>query len=209
MSKIKRKRPKRKTAAQVLQKRAMVVVGVLVLVMVFLLSRVNRTHYDATVNQTKMTEQEKRVFFEELSDVAKENQQKFGVFASVTLAQAALESDFGQSQLAAKYFNLFGVKGNKSDGVLLPTKEFINNKWIDMNDYFVVYPNWEASVRAHGELLAYGTSWNALQYQKVVTALTYQQAAQGLVTGGYATDPGYAQKVIQMIEQYDLDQYDK
>lgn len=210
MSKNKRKRKTyRRNTGAMWQKRAMLLIGVLAIVMVYLLSRVNRIHYDSNMNQSRLSEHEKRVFFEELSPVAKENQNRYGVLASVTLAQAAIESDFGTSQLAAKYFNLFGVKGNQQNGVLLPTKEFIDNKWVDINDYFVVYKNWEDSIRGHGYLLAYGTSWNALQYQGVVTAQTYQQAAQALVDGGYATDPGYAKKVIQMIEQYALYEYDK
>ncbi len=50
---------------------------------------------------------------------------------------------------------------------------------------------------------------NPALYEKVITATNYQEAAQALQDAGYATDPGYAQKIIQVIETYQLNQYDR
>lgn len=152
--------------------------------------------------------QERQRFFDTIRQDAQMNQDKYGVFASVTMAQAALESDFGKSQLSAQYGNLFGVKGAPQESVALATKEYINNKWIDTTAYFKKYDNWAQSILDHGYLLRYGTSWNKHQYQAVLVAQNYQEAARGLVASGYATDPTYAQKVIEMIETYQLHQYD-
>lgn len=131
------------------------------------------------------------------------------MLTSITMAQAALESNYGKSGLAANYFNLFGVKGTEQNGVLLPTLEFIDGKYVEIKDYFVVYQSWDQSIVEHGKLLYYGTPWNANQYRDVIIAKNYHDAALGLVTGGYATDPNYATKIIQMIETYKLYQYDK
>lgn len=147
-------------------------------------------------------------FFETIRSDAQTNQEKYGVFASITMAQAALESNFGSSQLSAEYGNLFGVKGTPSQSVALSTKEYINNKWVDTTAYFKRYNNWAQSISDHGYLLRYGTSWNKQQYQAVLIAKNYQEAAHGLVKSGYATDPTYAQKIIDMIEKYQLHQYD-
>lgn len=156
-----------------------------------------------------ISKEQKLNFFDTIQVVAKQNQKQYGVFASITLAQAALESNFGTSQLATKYYNLFGVKGNAKNGVLLPTLEYYNGAYQTITDYFVIYSNWDESIRAHGQLLSNGTSWNKNQYKDVLIAKNYQDAARGLVTGGYATDPHYAEKIIQMIEIYRLYTYDK
>lgn len=58
-------------------------------------------------------------------------------------------------------------------------------------------------------LLAHGTDWNALQYKEVVQADNYKDSAKGLSMDGYATDPAYAQKIIQIIEKYHLNKYDR
>ena len=67
-------------------------------------------------------------FIRTIAPYAQETQEKYGILASLTLGQAALESDFGRSGLAAKYYNLFGIKayGNVPK-VALETKEFENN----------------------------------------------------------------------------------
>ena len=60
----------------------------------------------------------------------------------------------------------------------------------------------------HALLLVNGTSENPQRYQAVLQATDYKTAAYALVSGGYATDPGYAEKIIRMIETYNLNQYD-
>jgi mannosyl-glycoprotein endo-beta-N-acetylglucosaminidase len=60
----------------------------------------------------------------------------------------------------------------------------------------------------HAQLLVNGTTDNPQRYATVVQATDYKTAANGLVDGGYATDPAYANKIIQMIETYHLYRYD-
>ena len=53
-----------------------------------------------------------------------------------------------------------------------------------------------------------GTSWNKDQYQHVLAAKDYASQAQALETDGYATDPGYTKKLIDLIKEFNLTQYD-
>lgn len=149
-------------------------------------------------------------FLNELSPRAQEIQEKHGILTSITLAQAILESDWGQSGLAQKGNNLFGVKGKSPQPmVTMTTKEFVDGKWIEINANFRKYKDWNESLDSHAELFLNGTSWNKDKYNGVIAADDYKKAAQELQSAGYATDPDYAEKLINIIEKYDLALYDR
>lgn len=156
-------------------------------------------------------QESRREFVEEIVPTAQRLQRQYGILASVSTAQAMLESEFGESELAAGYYNLFGVKTDQHDpdGVDFATLEFVDDEWIEIIDRFKVYPNWDASMSAHAELIYYGTSWDHEFYQSVIEGDTYQEQAQALQTSGYATDPDYSTKLIAMIEEWELAQYDQ
>lgn len=152
----------------------------------------------------------KQNFLNELSPRAQEIQEKHGILTSITLAQAILESDWGQSGLAQKGNNLFGVKGKSPQPmVTMTTKEFVDGKWIEINANFRKYKDWNESLDSHAELFLKGTSWNKDKYNGVIAADDYKKAAQELQSAGYATDPDYAEKLINIIEKYDLALYDR
>lgn len=155
--------------------------------------------------------EEKEAFIHTIAPIAQNLQREYGVLASISMAQAILESEYGQSELAADYYNLYGVKTDASDpeGVNFVTKEFVDDEWIEIVDRFKVYPSWAQSMRSHAELIYYGTSWNEGHYEAVLSGQTYQEQAQGLQSSGYATDPDYAAKIIEMIEVWELYQYDQ
>lgn len=151
----------------------------------------------------------KEEFIERLAPTAQLLQQKYHIFASVSLAQACLESQFGQSELAQKYHNLYGVKA--SDGQLsaqLETKEYEDGVWKTIVAPFRIYLSDRSSMRDHAKLLANGTSHNQNQYLAVLQARNYRDAAYALQNAGYATDPTYASKLIELIETYELYRYD-
>lgn len=149
-------------------------------------------------------------FIDFLAPIARENRKQYGVLASISMAQAILESDWGNSELSAKYYNLFGVKGedHAANSVLLTTKEFENGQERTVQAWFRVYENWEESMTEHAQLLAEGTSWDAARYQAVIQATDYVEAAYALESAGYATDPDYAEKLIGVIESNRLYLYD-
>ncbi|MGF3073502.1 glycoside hydrolase family 73 protein [Facklamia sp. P12945] len=153
----------------------------------------------------------KEQFIADLVPTAQALQREFGVYASVSLAQAVLESDFGRSQLASQHNNLYGVKTSADDpnSALYPTMEFFDGEWVEIKDYFKVYPSRQASMREHALLMINGTSWDPNQYQAVLQAKDFQSQAQALQDSGYATDPNYGEKLINMIEEWQLDQYDQ
>nr|WP_289628185.1 glucosaminidase domain-containing protein [Listeria ilorinensis] len=149
-------------------------------------------------------------FINQLSKHAQEIQQEEGILTSITLAQAILESNWGESDLAQEANNLFGVKASGDvPKVNMKTKEYVDGKWIEIQADFRKYDDWNASLDDHAQLFLRGTSWDKDKYKPVIEASGYEEAALALVTAGYATDPDYAYKLIDLIEQYDLAVYDK
>ncbi|KRM68304.1 glycoside hydrolase family 73 protein [Apilactobacillus ozensis] len=170
---------------------------------------VNHRTYDV-YNQTNVNVKHKN-FINKIIPSAYRAQRKYNILASVSIAQAILESDWGTSGLSVKYNNLYGMKTSihDSDAVNLSTQEYVNGQFITTTGRFKVYQSWDESVLAHAALLKNGTSWNPQQYQDVVNSDNYVEAAAGLQSDGYATDPSYTKKIIQIIEKYRLNQYDK
>lgn len=186
-----------------------VVAGVVVILLAFVFSLKNLSS-PFTDNQQENEVQSHQQFIERLVPHAQELQDGYGVLPSIILGQAILESNWGKSTLASKYNNLFGIKAyGDQKKVSLETKEFVNEEWITIQGDFKVYDSWEQSMDDHTQLFVQGVDWNPALYEKVITATNYQEAAQALQEAGYATDPGYAQKIIQVIETYQLNQYDR
>lgn len=186
-----------------------VVAGVVVILLAFVFFLKNLSS-PFTDNQQENEAQSHQQFIERLVPHAQELQDGYGVLPSIILGQAILESNWGKSTLASKYNNLFGIKAyGDQKKVSLETKEFVNEEWITIQGDFKVYDSWEQSMDDHTQLFVQGVDWNPALYEKVITATNYQEAAQALQEAGYATDPGYAQKIIQVIETYQLNQYDR
>ena len=162
-------------------------------------------------NDGAQLQAQQEAFISQLVPTAQKLQRQYGILASVSLAQASLESNYGMSQLASDYYNLYGVKTVADDeaGIDLETQEFQDGSWLTITDRFKVYDSWEQSMTEHAHLIYYGTSWDPAFYQAVLEGETYQAQAKGLQLAGYATDPDYANKLIEMIESWDLSQYDQ
>lgn len=153
---------------------------------------------------------QRKAFIRKIGPIAKEVDRSYALLPSITIAQACLESNYGQSALAQKYNNLFGVKGtNPNTSAILVTKEYVKGKWIEVKARFQIYDSYDASIRAHARLFQNGTSWNHRQYRHVLAAKDFKNQAHALVQDGYATDPDYADKLINLIEQFNLNRYDR
>ena len=130
--------------------------------------------------------------------------QRYGVPASVTIAQAIEESAWGQSSLAARYHNLFGIKGTGPAGsVTLPTQEYESGSWVTIDAQFAVYRNDAESIAGHAELLA-----TSGYYIRAMADRAHPDAFANDLTGVYATDPGYGTNLIALMKLYNLYQYD-
>ncbi|BAP85171.1 N-acetylmuramidase [Paucilactobacillus hokkaidonensis JCM 18461] len=152
----------------------------------------------------------KKLFIKQIAPESQVMMREHNVPASITMAQAILESDWGSSTLAAKYYNLFGVKSSSvTNSQVLDTKEYENGSWIVIHGRFQVYSSWSASIDAHTMLMVNGTTDDQSKYANVIKATNYKDAAQALQQAGYATDPDYASKLIQVIQTYHLDKYDE
>ena len=131
-------------------------------------------------------------------------QQRYGVPASVTIAQAIQESAWGQSSLADRYHNLFGIKGAGPAGsVTLPTREYENGSWVTIDAQFAVYHNDAQSIAGHAELLA-----TSGYYTRAMADRAHPDAFAHDLTGVYATDPDYGANLIALMKLYNLYQYD-
>ncbi|WP_312041008.1 LysM peptidoglycan-binding domain-containing protein [Leuconostoc lactis] len=132
-----------------------------------------------------------------------------GVLASVTVAQAILESGWGQSALAsAPYHNLFGIKkgfGWTGAVVNMNTSEFENGKWVTVVAPFRAYGSQMASFQDHTNFLLANSRYAA---NGVTNAPNYIAMAAGLQAAGYATAPTYASALINLVERYNLQSLD-
>ncbi|MDR1521316.1 MAG: glycoside hydrolase family 73 protein [Streptococcaceae bacterium] len=136
--------------------------------------------------------------------IAKDN----GLYPSIMLAQALLESRYGNglSQLASPpYHNLFGIKGNfNGQSVSFSTQEWEGDHYTTVNAHFRVYPDYVESFKDYAKLLR---GWDFYSGALRENALTFREAAFAL-QGRYATSPIYASSLINLIEQYKLDRFD-
>lgn len=153
-----------------------------------------------------MPDLSKEEFLVQLTPYAQEVSESHGVRPSLLVAQAALESNWGNSKLAQESNNYFGVKNRV--GKEYVTKEFTQSEWTEISASFREYDSVYASVLDYANLLKNGTSWDANLYQEVIQAPTYEEAAYALIKAGYATDPNYAEKIIKLIESHQLDTLD-
>ena len=144
-------------------------------------------------------------FISKIGSMAKEDMQKTKILASLTIAQAILESNWGNSSLSVEpNNNLFGIKGEYNGKyVTLPTKEYMNGKWVTVNAKFRKYPSWKESIADHSAL------FNRLDRYKNLRGCTdYKLACRYVREDGYATDPSYTTKLINLIEKYNLNRFD-
>lgn len=152
----------------------------------------------------------RRAFIKKIAPYAEQLQKKYGILASISIAQAAHESNWDDSDLSSKYNNFYGVKSeDKDNSVVLSTKEYVDGKETTQKARFAVYGSWKDSMLQHTQLLLKGTDWNADQYKDVIKAKNYKQAAQALYDNHYATDINYTKLLTDLIETWNLQRYDK
>jgi lysozyme len=145
-----------------------------------------------------------QAFINQIAPGALAAQQRYGVPASVTIAQAIDESGWGSSQLAATDYNLFGIKGSGPAGsVTLPTQEFENGQWVTIDAQFRVYHNVSESIADHAELLA-----TSGYYTRAMADRAVPDAFANDLTGVYATDPEYGTNLIGLMRLYNLYRFD-
>lgn len=150
---------------------------------------------------------EQKAFIDRVGNLAATDMQKSGVLASLTTAQAILESGWGKSGLAVKGKALFGIKaGGTWRGKVYnaETKECYDGAtYTTIKATFRAYGSWEESVADHSALLTGNT-----RYKTVVGEKDYKAACWAIKAAGYATAPDYAEQLIKIIDCYALTKFD-
>ena len=145
----------------------------------------------------KITREE---YINTFKDIAISEMNRSGIPASISLAQGMLESDNGNSRLALKANNHFGIKCHGWTG-----KEIYHDD--DENDEcFRKYKSAKESYIDHTDFLMNGSRYVFLFY---LDQTDYEGWAKGLAEAGYATNPSYAKGLIRIIEENELNEYDK
>ena len=126
---------------------------------------------------------------------------QYGVPASISLAQGLIESRAGTSKLAVENNNHFGMKCFSRNCRKGHCTNFTDDSH---KDFFLKFTNPWDSWRKHSQMISTGRYARLKRYGR-----DYRAWANGLKSVGYATDRGYASKLIGVIERYELYQYDR
>ncbi len=139
-------------------------------------------------------------YIRDYADLAVDQMKRYKIPASITLSQGLLESGAGQSTLARRSNNHFGIKcGNNWTGRSVRANDDLPN------ECFRAYSNVKDSYEDHSKFLTQNRRYASLFDLKQTD---YRGWAQGLKKAGYATDKSYATKLISIIEDYELYKYD-
>lgn len=145
-----------------------------------------------------------QTFIDSIRDGAIATMKKYGVLASLTIAQAILESGWGKSGLTLNANNLFGIKATGNEPFIeMQTAEYINGQRIIISDKFRKYNSLAESIDDHGKFLVVNS-----RYKNLLWIKDYNVVCRLIQQDGYATDPNYASLLINIIEENNLQQYD-
>ena len=146
-------------------------------------------------------------FIRSLAPGARNAQEKYGVPASVTIAQAILESGWGKSGLTRTACNLFGIKADASwhgNKVNMPTLEYVHGNPVHVDAFFRKYGSLAESIEDHAKFLKENPRYSrCFQFKDGCVFSTV------IAHCGYATDPHYVNLLISLIKQHSLADYDK
>jgi len=146
-------------------------------------------------------------FINTVGPAAKASMVQTGLSAAFVIAEAALESGWGGSELAQRGKNLFGVKvypGWEGATLSLPTTEYVDGKRVTVQAQWCVYVTWGASILDHARFL-----FREPRYRAALTSRgDVEQFAPAIQAAGYATDPNYAAKIIAISRAHGLTDWD-
>lgn len=144
-------------------------------------------------------------FIEKIKPYAMEDMRKNGILASLTIAQAFIESNKGNSGLTTKANNLFGIKGRyNGQFVTMKTTEYYNGVKTSVMAEFRKYPSWLESLNDHSEFLR-----KYKRYASIIGEKDWRRACQKMGESGYATSPTYGQTLTNTVYNYKLYEIDQ
>ncbi len=148
---------------------------------------------EALSAQSRPVRQTREEYIERYKSIAVMQMERYGIPASITMAQGILESDCGNSVLSLQSNNHFGIKCKKNW-----TGERVFHDDDAKGECFRAYPSVEASYHDHAEFLDQQPRYDSLF---AYSSTDYKSWARGLKAAGYATAPDYAQRLVRIIEE--------
>lgn len=145
-------------------------------------------------------------FIAAVGQAARTSMAKTRIFASFTIAEGALESGWGGSQLASQAHNLFGVKADPSwhgEVLTMRTREFVGGQPIIVPAFWRKYPDWLTCMQDHAAFLLHNP-----RYAPAFSCTDVEAFTRAIAKAGYATDPDYAAKIIAVMNSHNLKQFD-
>lgn len=146
-------------------------------------------------------------FIETIGRAAVAEYERFQILPSLTIAQAILESNWGKSMLSRKAFNFFGMKaGSDWKGATYNSKTQEQTKAgqaFTVNAAFRAYDSVAAGIRGYYTFLQYP------RYRNLKGVTEYREACRLIKADGWATDVKYTEKLVSLIEKYNLTRYDE
>lgn len=147
---------------------------------------------------------QQKTFIEYVASIAKQDAPLYGIkVISPIIAQAIIESKWGQSELGRTYMNLFGIKcGSAWTGpsVNMSThEEYVPGVQVSIRDNFRVYNSWEESIHDYFKFTS------TKRYAALKNCTTPQEYCEAIKAAGYATSSSYVTTLMQCIKSYNLD----
>ena len=150
----------------------------------------------------------KEEFLAAAAAAAQASSARSGLPAGITVAQAALESDWGNSHLSREANNYFGIKaqtrGGSAGSIWFDVWEVIGGRNVMQSQAFRAYNSIAESFVDHGRFFVENSRYSGA----VAARDDPRQFAREINRAGYATDPTYASKLIGLMDRYDLYRYD-
>ncbi len=159
-----------------------------------------------SIQYTSHTEDSAESYIESYRDLAIVEMYRTGIPASITLAQALHESNYGLSALATNANNHFGIKckSNWVGGTYYhKDDDYLRGRLIES-----CFRSYESTIDSYVDHSYFLKTRSNYRHLFSLSSKDYKSWAYGLKEAGYATDKRYAQKLINKIEKYGLDQYD-
>lgn len=174
---------------------------------------------ETTADAAKLAAMSQTEFVDWIGQLASEDMKTSGILASVTAAQAILESAYGKSELALDALNLGGMKAELSgntwpsawDGRIYQketAEQLDDGSYISIKADFRAYPSVAAYLADHSAYLRGAKKGTALRYEGIVGCMDYCTAFQILKNGGYATSHNYVDDLCRVVEKWNLTRFD-
>jgi flagellum-specific peptidoglycan hydrolase FlgJ len=145
-------------------------------------------------------------FIAQIGPAAQDSMRTTNVPASFVIAEGALESGWGTSDLCTQARNIFGVKADASwhgPTCTMQTREFFHGQWVMVPATWRAYGDWGGCIADHAAFFLTNP-----RYAAAFETLDGESFARAVAAAGYATDPAYADKLIAIMRAHSLAQWD-